>query len=151
MTEALPNRVPAGRAAYALFCHRELASGLGVLPWIDMTAEGLEDAMMPELDEVVSSTLSFLRNSTKVAPATIAAMMEKRMNALVEGNSNSASKSEDRPGKRKREEENKLEERLTKLRADVTKHAPLKAYFALDQHHPHLDPPARGWCLPLCP
>ena len=96
MTEASPNRVPAGRAAYALFCHREPASGHGVLPWIDVTAEGIEDAVMPELDEVVSSTLSFLRSSTKVAPATIAAMMEKRMKALVKGNSKSAIKSEER-------------------------------------------------------
>ena len=57
------------------------------------------------------------------SPATIAAMdmVEKRMKALIEGNSKSAVKSEDRPGKRKREEEeDKLEEKLAKLTAEVS-------------------------------
>ena len=49
------------------------------------------------------------------SPATIATMVETRMKAIVEGNSNSAIKTENRPGKRKREEEDdKLEEKLTK-------------------------------------
>ena len=56
------------------------------------------------------------------SPATIATLVETRMKVLVEGNSNSAIKTENRPGKRKREEEDdKLEEKLAKMTAEVSK------------------------------
>ena len=50
VTEVKPHGVRAGRAAHAIFTQKELVGdgfGLGVIPWMDVTAEGLEDAVLP--------------------------------------------------------------------------------------------------------
>ena len=56
---------------------------LGVFPWIDVTAEGEEDASLPEQDDYRESILRFLRSSTTAATATTAASMETRVRAVI--------------------------------------------------------------------
>ena len=86
--EAMPHGVAtAGRAAHAVFSRQELPSdgyGLGILPWLDCSAEG-EDAIMPSSDELKEATLLFMRKSTASAVATTPLVMENRMEALVAG------------------------------------------------------------------
>lgn len=89
MTEAAPHGIKAGRAVHALFTQRELASdgfGIAVLPWLDVTAEGLDDAMLPESEEVKEALLRMMRDSTRIAPATMANTIEARVRSLIAGN-----------------------------------------------------------------
>ena len=89
VTEVKPHGVRAGRAAHAIFTQKELVGdgfGLGVIPWMDVTAEGLEDAVLPESIEVKEATLRMLREATKIAPATLATTMENRVRAVETGN-----------------------------------------------------------------
>ena len=86
--EASPNGVKAGRAGHALFSRQELANdgyGVGVLPWLDCTAEGEDDVILPEADEVKEATIRFLRDSTAAALSTTVASMEVRVRALLDG------------------------------------------------------------------
>ena len=67
--EVKPHGVRAGRAAHAIFTQKELVGdgfGLGVIPWMDVTAEGLEDAVLPEAIGVKEATLRMLRDVTKM-------------------------------------------------------------------------------------
>ena len=61
--EAMPHGVAAaGRAAHAVFSRQELPSdgyGLGVLPWLDCSAEG-DDAIMPSSDEIKEATTIYI-------------------------------------------------------------------------------------------
>ena len=78
----------AGRAAHALFTRQELASDgyrVGCLAWLDCTAEGEDDVIIPGGDEIKEATLLFMRNSTAVALSTTVASIETRIRALVEG------------------------------------------------------------------
>ena len=86
--EASTNGVRAGRAAHALFTRQELASDgyrVGCLAWLDCTAEGEDDVIIPGGDEIKEATLLFMRNSTAVALSTTVASIETRIRALVEG------------------------------------------------------------------
>ena len=83
-----PNVAKFGRSCYAMFSRQEQAKdgfGYGVLPWIDVTAEGEEDASCPDPDDLKESLLRFMRASTTAATATTAASMEARMRAVVAG------------------------------------------------------------------
>ena len=59
--------------------------GIAVLPWLDCTAEGEEEVIMPEGDEVKEATLRLMRKSTAAALSTTVASLEVRMRALLEG------------------------------------------------------------------
>ena len=86
--EASPNGTKSGRAAHALFTRKELPKddyGVGVLAWLDCSAEGEEDVILPDGDEVKEATLMLMRRSTAAALSTMAANLEVRMKALVEG------------------------------------------------------------------
>ena len=86
--EASPNGVSSGRAVHALFTRRELPKdgfGIAVIPWLDCTAEGEEEVIMPEGDEVKEATISLMRKSTASALSTTVASMEARIRALLEG------------------------------------------------------------------
>ena len=86
--EVRPNGVRAGRAAHALFTRRELANdgfGIGVIPWLECSAEGAEDVILPDGDEVKEATLRFMRKSTAAALSTTVASIETRMRALAAG------------------------------------------------------------------
>jgi hypothetical protein len=83
-----PNASRAGRSAYALFSRQEQLGdgfGFGVLPWIDVTAEGEEDATCPDPDALKEALLVFMRASTTAATATTAGTMGARMAAVVAG------------------------------------------------------------------
>ena len=83
-----PNIPKAGRCCYALFSRQELPGdgfGFGVLPWLDVTAEGEEDAVCPESEDLKEAILRFGRASTTAATATTAASLEARMAAVVAG------------------------------------------------------------------
>ena len=86
--EVSANGVKAGRAAHALFTRRELANdgyGMGVLPWLECSAEGVEDVTLPDGDEVKEATLCMLRKSTAAALSTTVASLETRMRSLLAG------------------------------------------------------------------
>lgn len=86
--EASSNGVKAGRAGHALFSRQELPNdgyGIGVLPWLDCTAEGEDEVILPEGDDVKEATIRFLRESTAAALSTTVASLEVRVRALVEG------------------------------------------------------------------
>ena len=86
--EAAPNGIKAGRAAHALFTRQELANdgyGMAVIPWLDCTAEGEEDVILPDGDEVKEATLRLMRKSTAAALSTTVASIEVRMRTLLEG------------------------------------------------------------------
>ena len=86
--EVSPNGGQTGRAALALFTRQELPGdgfGLAVLPWLDCTAEGEEEAVLPDGDEVKEATLRFLREATALALSTTVGSLEVRMRALLEG------------------------------------------------------------------
>ena len=88
MTEAVSHGVNAGRAAHALFSHRELPKdgfGMGVVPWIDVTAEGVDGAMLPESEDLKEATLRFMRASTTMVATTTAAAIEQRVASLLAG------------------------------------------------------------------
>ena len=71
-TMPYPN-TKAGRAAHALFSRQEQIGdgyGFGVLPWLDITAEGEEDAICPDPDTLKEAVLRFMRSSTTTATAT---------------------------------------------------------------------------------
>ena len=77
-----------GRSVYAAFSRLEKRTegfGFGVIPWIDITAEGVEDATLPDSEALKESLLRFMRNSTTAATATTAAAMGQRMQAVVGG------------------------------------------------------------------
>ena len=63
-----------------------MVSGFGVLPWVDVTAEGEEDATLPESDDMKEALLRFMRLSTCSVTATTAAAMEARLRAITTGN-----------------------------------------------------------------
>ena len=74
-----------GRAAYARFSREEQAGdkfGIAVIPWLEVTAEGEDDAMVPESEDVKESLLRLMRLSTMSATATTPASMEARMRSL---------------------------------------------------------------------
>ena len=78
----------AGRAALALFTRQEQPTddyGFGVIPWLDVTAEGEEDATLPDSDDLKEAILRFMRSSTSTATATTAAAMETRVKAVIDG------------------------------------------------------------------
>ena len=86
----LPNMPSSGRSAHALLTRQEQEGeefGMGVVPWLDVTAEGVADAVMPEPEDMKEATLRFMRSSATTAVATTAAAMEKRMRALEAGTS----------------------------------------------------------------
>ena len=87
--EEIPNsQSRAGRSGYALFTRQEQVRdgfGFAVIPWIDVTAEGLDDATIPESDDLKEALLRFMRISTVTATATTAAAMEARMKSLTDG------------------------------------------------------------------
>ena len=56
-----------------------------MLPWLDVTAEGMEDAILPESEELKEATLRLMRDSTKIAPATMANTIEARVRSLIAG------------------------------------------------------------------
>ena len=59
--------------------------GFAVIPWLDVTAEGEEDATLPDSDDIKEAVLRFMRSSTTAATATTAAAIEARMRAVEEG------------------------------------------------------------------
>ena len=86
--EASSNGIKSGRAAHALFTRQELAKdkyGVGVLPWLDCTAEGEDDVVMPDGDEVKEAMMLFMRMSTSIALSTTVGSLEVRMRSLLEG------------------------------------------------------------------
>ena len=86
--EASPNGTKSGRAAHALFTRKELPKdeyGVGVLAWLDCSAEGEDDVILPDGDEVKEATLRLMRMSTAAALSTMAANLEVRMRTLLEG------------------------------------------------------------------
>ena len=88
MAEVAPHGVNAGRAGHVLFTHKELPKdgfGFGVIPWIDVTAEGVDGAMFPESEDLKEATLRFLRASTTMVATTTAAAMEQRVVSLLAG------------------------------------------------------------------
>ena len=69
-----PHGVNAGRAGHVLFTHKELPKdgfGFGVIPWIDVAAEGVEGAMLPESEDLKEATLRFLRASTTMVATRV--------------------------------------------------------------------------------
>ena len=88
MAEVAPHGLNAGRAGHVLFSHKELPKdgfGFGVIPWIDVTAEGVEEAMCPDSEDLKEATLRFLRASTTMVSTTTAAAMEQRVVSLLAG------------------------------------------------------------------
>ena len=86
--EASPNGVKTGRAAHALFTRRELANngyGVAVLAWLDCSAEGLDDVVLPDGDELKEATLRMMRQSTAQARSTTVGSLETRMRSLLAG------------------------------------------------------------------
>ena len=86
--EVSPNGVKAGRAAHALFTRQELANdgyGLACLPWLECSAEGEDEAIMPEGDEVKEAMLKLMKKSTAAALSTTVKSLEVRVRALLEG------------------------------------------------------------------
>ena len=82
MAEVAPHGLNAGRAGHVLFSHKELLKdGFGVIPWIDVTAEGVEEAMCPDSEDLKEATLRFLRASTTMVSTTTAAAMEQRVDS----------------------------------------------------------------------
>ena len=58
---------------------------MAVIPWLDCTAEGEEDVILPDGDEVKEATLRLMRKSTAAALSTTVASIEVRMRTLLEG------------------------------------------------------------------
>ena len=89
LAEAEPHGLAAGgRAAHVVFTRKEKEGegfGMGVLPWLDVTAEGVEDAVMPDPEDVKEALLRFMRSSASSAVATTGAALEKRTRALEAG------------------------------------------------------------------
>ena len=89
LAEAEPHGLASGgRAAYAAFTRKEKEGegfGMGVLPWLDVTAEGVEDAVTPDPEDVKEALLRFMRSSASSAVATTGAALEKRTRALEAG------------------------------------------------------------------
>ena len=86
--EAASNGIKLGRAAYALFTRQELVKdgyGVGVIPWLDCTAEGEDEVILPDGDEVKEATMRFMRKSTSAALSTTVGSLEVRMRSLLEG------------------------------------------------------------------
>ena len=86
--EVKPNGGRTGRAAHAMFTRRELATdgyGVGCLAWLDCSAEGEEEVILPGGDEVKEATLRFMRDSTSGALSTTVLSLETRMRALMAG------------------------------------------------------------------
>ena len=84
VAEVAPHGLNAGRAGHVLFSHKELLKdgfGFGVIPWIDVTAEGVEEAMCPDSEDLKEATLRFLRASTTMVSTTTAAAMEQRVDS----------------------------------------------------------------------
>ena len=80
--------VNAGRAGHAMFTHKEMPKdgfGFGVVPWINVTAEGVEGAMLPESEDLKQATLRFMRASTTMVATTTAAAIEQRVVSLLAG------------------------------------------------------------------
>ena len=88
MTEASSHGVKAGRAGHAVFSHKELPKdgfGFAVVPWIDVTAEGVDGAMLPLSEDLKEATLRFMRSSTAMASTTTAGSLEQRVATLLAG------------------------------------------------------------------
>ena len=87
--EAAPNGGKStAKAALALFTRQELAEdgyGIAVIPWLDCSAEGEEDVVLPSGDEVKEATMMFMRKSTALVAATTIASLETRMRNLLAG------------------------------------------------------------------
>ena len=87
--EAAPNGGKStAKAALALFTRQELAEdgyGIAVIPWLDCSAEGEEDVVLPSGDEVKEATMLFMRKSTALVAATTIASLETRMRNLLAG------------------------------------------------------------------
>ena len=82
-----------GRCCYAMFSRQEQQEdgfGFGVLPWLDVTAEGEEDALCPDPDSLKEALLRFRRLSTTSATATTAASnsMEARVRGVLAAGGN---------------------------------------------------------------
>ena len=76
----------AGCSTVALFSRLELANegyGIGVIPWINVMAEGLEDATYPDSDDDKEALLHFMRPSTILAMATTSNLLELRIWTLL--------------------------------------------------------------------
>ena len=88
LSEVDPNGAAKGRAATARLTRQEQAGedvGFGVIPWIDVTAEGEEDAVLPDSDDLKEAVMMFMRKSASSATATTAAAVEQRVRAVVAG------------------------------------------------------------------
>ena len=90
LNERIPtNLATAGRSIYGAFSRQEQVGDgyrIGVIPWIDVTAEGEEDAILPESDDIKEALLRFMRLSTCSVMATTVAAMESRVRAVAAGN-----------------------------------------------------------------
>ena len=88
LAEVNPSPLSKGRAVYAVMTQQEQAGegfGFGVIPWLDATGEGVEDAIMPDSEDLRESLYRFMRLSATVACATTAGSMEARLTTLVGG------------------------------------------------------------------
>ena len=61
--------------------------GVGILPWLDCAAEGDDDVILPDCDEMKEATLLFMRKSTSIALSTTVGSLEVRMRSLPLKNS----------------------------------------------------------------
>ena len=86
---AVPHGVnTASRAEHAVLSRQELPNdgwGFGCIPWLDITADGEEGAMLPTSDELKEAALCQMRQSATSAATTTPTNVEARMVALVEG------------------------------------------------------------------
>ena len=88
LTEVNPSPLSKGRAVYATFSQQEQAAdgfGYGIIPWLDVTAEGEEDAILTDDDDLKESIYRCMKSSATVACATTAASMEARLTTLAAG------------------------------------------------------------------
>ena len=88
LSQVEPLAGASGRHAHVLLTRQEQEGegfGMGVIPWLDVTAEGEDDAVMPDSEDVKEATLRFMRGSATSATTTTGAAIEKRTRALEAG------------------------------------------------------------------
>ena len=88
MAELFPAEARTGRAVQATFSRLEQAKqgfGFGAIPWLDVSAEGEEEATLPDSDDIKGALLSLMRRSTATATATTAGSIEARVRAVLGG------------------------------------------------------------------
>ena len=82
------SRARSGRSVLASMTRQEQEQDgfrFGVIPWCDVTADGEEEATVPDAEDLREATLRFMRSSMTLAIATTAVLYDVRIAAIRNG------------------------------------------------------------------